>query len=141
MILDPDYRKFMSPYFIINQIMGCGVTHLVILLSVLANSFKEKKKSQLQWVIITIIVFLLVEIDIIFRESIAHDIIDTIYPYLTIAERLEILKISLLPFIHIVKYYFRIFVPHTHDEILVKSNYLIALNVAIANHLKDKQVS
>ncbi len=83
--------------------MEIGAKYLMFLLGSMANSFNVKKKTELKWVVICVIVFMLIEIDILYRDTDAPDVFDTLLPQFTICDRMELLKILMIPFSLIVK--------------------------------------
>jgi len=62
------------------RIVGSGSTYMILMLGVLINSEKADLKKSMKWVVLTLVLFLLIEIDMIIGDTDSKDFIDSIFP-------------------------------------------------------------
>ena len=102
--------------------MLSGATYLIILLSTLIFSLNDKRKSTLIYVIICVVILLVIDIYIIITEDNKKDFLDYMMPKITIHERLEMLKIILLPLMYFVKFFC---IHKAQGRLSLKTDFLI----------------
>eukprot|EP00825_Cyclidium_porcatum_P042782 TRINITY_DN5921_c0_g1_i2.p4 TRINITY_DN5921_c0_g1~~TRINITY_DN5921_c0_g1_i2.p4 ORF type:complete len:119 (-),score=19.81 TRINITY_DN5921_c0_g1_i2:113-469(-) len=102
--------------------MQVSTIYFIILLQLLARSLERKYRTSAKWIIIVILSFLLIEIDLVISNTQKSDIFDKIFPYLTISERGELLKLILLPIIFLIRLYFSTFEKTSEEKILDQLN-------------------
>lgn len=66
----------------------------------------------------TLILFILIEIDMLIGDNDNKDFVDIIFPSLTIAERGEMMKIIIIPVMLIIKNFFDYFFVNIEDKVI-----------------------
>ncbi|KRX04161.1 hypothetical protein PPERSA_11285 [Pseudocohnilembus persalinus] len=107
--------NYLSPYQQIKFIINTGSSYMIILLLVLINVDKKSLKKGIELVFINLVIFIMLELYYIMNDTDKTDLIDTIFPRLTIQERGELQKMLIGPLMFIIIKYTQLFVQNSEE--------------------------